>query len=121
MGHAKKIVKAISEELERFGKTAVEQIVGPSEKPDNTDKILPPAQKQQIKTQEASRLAEINQQIAAIRKKKEQESKGAGEQEKKIAKKYEEKKKQQDKWAVLKNMIKNQQGSKESGNIRASG
>jgi hypothetical protein len=37
-----------------------------------------------------------------------------------MVKKQEEKKKQRDKWAVLKAMIKANQGSKE-GNIRASG
>ena len=118
MVHAKKIVRVISEELERFGKTAVEQIVGVPEKSD-TSKILPPEEKKKIKSQEIMRLGEINRQIEAIRKNK--EPKPQVEEQKKQVKKHEEKKKQQDKWAVLKNMIKNQQGSKESGNIRASG
>lgn len=115
---AKRIIRAVAEELEKFGKTAAEQIVGPSEKQD-TSKILPPEEKKKIKSQESSRLAEINRQIEAIRKNR--EPKPQVEEQKKQMKKYEEKKKQQDKWAVLKNMIKNQQGSKESGNIRASG
>lgn len=116
---AKRIIRAVAEELEKFGKTAVEQVVGVSEKTD-TSKILPPEEKKKIKSQESSRLAEINRQIEAISKKREPESKRVEEHEK-VIKKHEEKKKQQDKWAVLKNMIKNQQGSKESGNIRASG
>lgn len=114
-----RIIRSVVEELEKFGKTAVEQVVGVPEKSD-TSKILPPEEKKKIKGQEASRLAEINRQIEAIRKKREPESKRVEEHEK-VVKKHEEKKKQHDKWAVLKNMLKNQQGSKESGNIRASG
>lgn len=113
-----RIIRSVVEELEKFGKTAVEQVIGVSEKPD-TSKILPQEEKKKIKGQEASRLAEINRQIEAIRKNR--EPKPQVEEQKKQAKKYEEKKKQHDKWAVLKNMLKNQQGSKESGNIRASG
>ncbi len=115
---AKRIIRAVAEELEKFGKTAAEQVVGVSEKTD-TSKILPPEEKKKIKSQEVAMLRDINLKIAEIRKKREE--KPQVEEQKKQIKKHEEKKKQQDKWAVLKNMIKNQQGSKESGNIRASG
>ena len=117
MARVKKIIRAISEELEQFGRDAAEQIVGPTEKPD-TSKILPPEEKKKIKSQEAQMLAQLNQQIDAIRKKR--EVKPEQEEQKKMVKKQEEKKKKQDKWAALKAMIKANQGSKE-GNIRASG
>jgi hypothetical protein len=122
MARAQKIIRKSLEGLELLGKTAVQQVTGTGDY-DTTpkeDKILPPEEKQKIKSQEAQMLAQLNQQIEAIRKKKEQESRRVEEQEKKITKKYEEKKKKQDKWAALKAMIKANQGSKE-GSIRASG
>ena len=122
MAKAQKIIRKSLEGLELLGETAVQQVTGTGDY-DTTpkeDKILPPEEKQKIKSQETQMLAQLNQQIEAIRKKREQESRRVEEQEKKMAKKYEEKKKKQDKWAALKAMIKANQGSKE-GNIRASG
>jgi len=120
MAMAQKIIKKSFEGLERLGKIAREQISGTGEYDTKKDesKILPPEEKQKIKSQETQMLTQLNQQIEAIRKKR--EAKSEAEQEKKIVKKQEEKKKQRDKWAVLKAMIKANQGSKE-GNIRASG
>ena len=123
MAKAQKIIRKSLEGLELLGKTAVQQVTGSGDYDTTTpkeDKILPPEEKQKIKSNDAQMLAQLNQQIEAIRKKREQESRRVEEQEKKMAKKYEEKKKKQDKWAALKAMIKANQGSKE-GNIRASG
>lgn len=122
MAKVQKIVKKSFESLERLGKTAVEQVTGTGEydttKTKEENKILPPEEKQKIKSQEIQMLAQLNQQIDAIRKKR--EVKPEQEEQKKMVKKQEEKKKQHDKWAALKAMIKANQGSKE-GSIRASG
>ena len=120
-GKVQKVIRKSLEGLELLGKTAVQQVTGTGEydttkKDDN--KILPPEEKQKIKSQEAQMLAQFNQQIEAIRKKR--EVKPQEEEQKKVIKKQEEKKKKEDKWAALKAMIKANQGSKE-GNIRASG
>ena len=121
MAKVQKVIRKSLEGLELLGKTAVQQVTGTGEydttkKDDN--KILPPEEKQKIKSQEAQMLAQFNQQIKAIRKKR--EVKPQEEEQKKVIKKQEEKKKKEDKWAALKAMIKANQGSKE-GNIRASG
>lgn len=113
-----RIIRSVVEELEKFGKTAVEQVVGVPEKSD-TSKILPPEEKKKIKGQEASRLTEINRQIEAIRKNKEPKPQSIQQEE--VIKKHEEKKKQVKKESVIAKLIRGQQGSKESGNIRASG
>ena len=63
---AKRIIRAVAEELEKFGKTAAEQVVGVSEKTD-TSKILPPEERK-IKSQEVAMLRDINLKIAEIRK-----------------------------------------------------
>ncbi|MDP1743591.1 MAG: hypothetical protein Q8L51_02265 [Candidatus Amesbacteria bacterium] len=120
MARAQKIIRKSLEGLELLGKTAVQQVTGTGDY-DTTpkeDKILPPEEKQKIKSQEAQMLAQLNQQIEAIRKKR--EVKPQEEEQKKVIKKQEEKKKKEDKWAALKAMIKANQGSKE-GSIRASG
>lgn len=120
MARAQKIIRKSLEVLEQFTKTAGEQVTGTGDydtKPKD-DKVLPNEEKQKIKSQEAQMLAQLNQQIDAIRKKR--EVKPEQEEQKKMVKKQEEKKKQHDKWAALKAMIKANQGSKE-GSIRASG
>ncbi|MBI5358830.1 hypothetical protein HZB69_04365 [Candidatus Amesbacteria bacterium] len=120
MVKVQKVIRKSLEGLESLGKIAVEQVTGTGDY-DTTkdkDKILPPEEKQKIKSNETQMLAQLNQQIEAIRKKR--EVKPEQEEQKKVIKKQEEKKKKQDKWAALKAMIKANQGSKE-GNIRASG
>lgn len=122
MARTQKIIRKSLEVLERLGKTAVEQVTGTGDydttKTKEENKILPPEEKQKIKSQEAQMLAQLNQQIDAIRKKR--DVKPQEEEQKKMVKKQEEKKKKEDKWAALKAMIKANQGSKE-GSIRASG
>jgi TPP-dependent 2-oxoacid decarboxylase len=123
MARAQKIIRKSLEGLELLGKTAVQQVTGTGDY-DTTpkeDKILPPEEKQKIKSQEAQMLAQLNQQIEAVRKKRQEQAQQAMQatQAKKTEKKQEEIKKR-DKWAALKAMIKANQGSKE-GSIRASG
>ena len=115
---AKRIIRAVAEELEKFGKTAAEQVVGVSEKTD-TSKILPPEEKKKIKSQEVAMLRDINLKIAEIRKSVKKNLKLKNKRNR--LRNMRRKRNSRTSGQFSKNMIKNQQGSKESGNIRASG
>ncbi|KKS33044.1 MAG: hypothetical protein UU93_C0003G0052 [Candidatus Amesbacteria bacterium GW2011_GWA2_42_12] len=90
-----------------------------------TPKVVPAGQKQQIKQNDAAKMAQIRQsvaninaQIVEIRKKKEQESRRVEEREKQVKKHEVVEKKKED--SALMKIIKSQKGSKEAAQ-RASG
>lgn len=111
----KKIIRKFTEELERLGKTAAEQVTGTGEYDTKSaeNKILPPEEKQKIKSQEMAMLRDINAKIEEIRKQR-QKPEPQQEEQKKIVKKQEEKKKEYTKSKVLMDMLKAREGSGES-------